>query len=256
MQTKKNGFTIVELLIVIVVIGILAAITITAFNGVQQRARDASAQSATTQVYKKIEVYRATNGTYPATLADIQISDGGSTTYSYNVVDSGRSACVSAQTGSSTYSMQNANTPLKGGCGQVVANYYDNRTLSGSPVLSRSEDLISNSWGGGSPDSSIPNDYFSAQWRTKVIPPVSGVYTFYTNTDDSAQLIVGDVTVIPWTSTGVRDATSTTVTLTANQATTVDYSMFEIGGNAYATLYWSYPGQSKTVIPSSAYVRL
>ena len=36
---KRRGFTIVELLIVIVVIGILAAITIIAYNGVQVRAK-------------------------------------------------------------------------------------------------------------------------------------------------------------------------------------------------------------------------
>ncbi|MDT4848954.1 type II secretion system protein G [compost metagenome] len=38
-KNKQNGFTIVELLIVIVVIGILAAITIVAYNGVQSRAQ-------------------------------------------------------------------------------------------------------------------------------------------------------------------------------------------------------------------------
>lgn len=37
---KQTGFTIVELLIVIVVIGILAAITVVAYNGIQERARD------------------------------------------------------------------------------------------------------------------------------------------------------------------------------------------------------------------------
>ena len=36
---KQKGFTIVELLIVIVIIGILAAITIVAYNGIQQRAQ-------------------------------------------------------------------------------------------------------------------------------------------------------------------------------------------------------------------------
>ena len=38
---KNSGFTIIELLIVIIVIAILAAITITAYNGVQAKARDA-----------------------------------------------------------------------------------------------------------------------------------------------------------------------------------------------------------------------
>lgn len=40
LKSKNAGFTIVELLIVIVVIGILAAITIVSFNGVQNRAKD------------------------------------------------------------------------------------------------------------------------------------------------------------------------------------------------------------------------
>ena len=39
-KTKNTGFTIVELLIVIVIIGILAAITIVAYNGIQNRAND------------------------------------------------------------------------------------------------------------------------------------------------------------------------------------------------------------------------
>lgn len=62
---KRQGFTIVELLIVIVVIGILAAITIVAFTGVQARARDAERASEAQSIYKAIEMYRADNGAYP-----------------------------------------------------------------------------------------------------------------------------------------------------------------------------------------------
>ena len=67
-KNKQNntGFTIVELLIVIVVIGILAAITIVAFNGVQQRARDAERTSDIKQLKKALEVFYAENSYYPA----------------------------------------------------------------------------------------------------------------------------------------------------------------------------------------------
>ena len=66
MITKQSGFTIVELLIVIVIIGILAAITIVAYNGIQQRARDAKMVSALQSANKKAQVEYNLNGTYPA----------------------------------------------------------------------------------------------------------------------------------------------------------------------------------------------
>ena len=62
---KNNGFTIVELLIVIVVIGILAAITIVAFNGVQKRARDSQRVSDAQGIVKALEQYKILNGSYP-----------------------------------------------------------------------------------------------------------------------------------------------------------------------------------------------
>ncbi len=60
-----GGFTIVELLIVIVVIGILAAITIVAFNGVQQRANNAAKFQAAASYGKSIQLYATQNNTLP-----------------------------------------------------------------------------------------------------------------------------------------------------------------------------------------------
>lgn len=63
---NSKGFTIVELLIVIVVIGILAAIVIVAFNGVQSSARLASVKSDLAGMAKQMELYKAkNNGQYP-----------------------------------------------------------------------------------------------------------------------------------------------------------------------------------------------
>lgn len=62
---NKHGFTIVELLIVIVVIGILAAITIVAFNGVQNRANDTAVKQDLKNFKTKMEAYRALNDIYP-----------------------------------------------------------------------------------------------------------------------------------------------------------------------------------------------
>ncbi len=62
---RLRGFTIVELLIVVVVIGILAAVTIVAFGSVQAKARDASRISKLNQLVKGIEQYYVQNGLYP-----------------------------------------------------------------------------------------------------------------------------------------------------------------------------------------------
>lgn len=65
-QTLSRGFTIVELLIVIVVIAILAAITIVAYNGVQKRAMNTARHAELTAWMKTFEAYKATNGAYPS----------------------------------------------------------------------------------------------------------------------------------------------------------------------------------------------
>lgn len=67
----QRGFTIVELLVVIVVIGILAAITIVSYNGITTRANTASAQSAAQSVIQKVEIYNAERGTYPYATSDL-----------------------------------------------------------------------------------------------------------------------------------------------------------------------------------------
>lgn len=78
---KRNrtspGFTIVELLIVIVVIAILAAISVVAYTGIQQRARQAAILSEVNQWKKAFKVYKAANGQYPSPVASGDPSTSG-----------------------------------------------------------------------------------------------------------------------------------------------------------------------------------
>ena len=62
---QQKGFTIVELLIVIVVIGILAALVIVTFSGIQQRARDTERKTDVNAIQGHVEAFYAQNGYYP-----------------------------------------------------------------------------------------------------------------------------------------------------------------------------------------------
>jgi len=64
-RRNNRGFTIVELLIVIVVIGILAALVIVTYTGIQQRARDTERKTDINAIHGQVEAYYAQNGSYP-----------------------------------------------------------------------------------------------------------------------------------------------------------------------------------------------
>jgi len=83
MKKTKSGFTIVELLIVIVVIGILAAITIVAYNGIQNRTNDAAIQSDLSNYAKKIRLAEADTGSLPVAgaIRTAGVSTGSSTAF-------------------------------------------------------------------------------------------------------------------------------------------------------------------------------
>jgi len=81
LRESNPAFTIVELLIVIVVIAILAAISIVAYNGVQNRASTASASDLATKVSDAAELVFAANGQYPqdSNHTDWFLTNGGET---------------------------------------------------------------------------------------------------------------------------------------------------------------------------------
>lgn len=109
---KQKGFTIVELLIVVVVIAILAAVTIVAYSGIRQRA-DATAQEADLASYQKaITIARNNTGQV------LRYITG--STYSLN-------ACVNA--GTNPGGVEPRDLPTSHGCWTA---YYANLTAIGN----------------------------------------------------------------------------------------------------------------------------
>ena len=81
MKTYGRGFTLVELLIVIVVISILAGVTVTAFRGVQGRAHMASAGAARASVVKLLKIYKQEHGGYPKPASNDTVCIGEAASY-------------------------------------------------------------------------------------------------------------------------------------------------------------------------------
>lgn len=109
-KRAASGFTIVELLIVIVVIGILAALVLNSFRGVQERARDTERRTDINAQAGQLEVYYTDNGGYP--VYDTQIGGTGADTWIQNNLK-GADLNAWRAPGQSTNSMVNSSTPTK-----------------------------------------------------------------------------------------------------------------------------------------------
>jgi general secretion pathway protein G len=71
LKKDNRGFTIVELLIVIVVIGILAGLVITTYNGIQQKARNTERTTDLKTLQAQLEAYFAENDSHYPSLTDL-----------------------------------------------------------------------------------------------------------------------------------------------------------------------------------------
>lgn len=127
----KHGFTIVELLVVIVVIGILATITIISYTGIRQRAVASLLQSDLDNASRQLKLDQVLNdGKYPTDLASanngrgIDHSPDSSLFYSADNTTNPSSFCITAVSGDQKYKVTNDSAPTSGVCldyGMVIS---------------------------------------------------------------------------------------------------------------------------------------
>jgi PA14 domain-containing protein len=129
-------------------------------------------------------------------------------------------------------------TPPPGGCakGQYLAEYYANRTLSGTPTFSRCETAIDYNWGSGGPGNGLGSDNFSVRW-TGQFDFGAGDHTFTATSDDGIRLWVGgSLLVDKWIDQPATTYTATRTMTAGTHEVRVEY--YEYGGEAVAQVSW------------------
>jgi prepilin-type N-terminal cleavage/methylation domain-containing protein len=124
---KQGGFTIVELLVVIVVISILVALTLPNLFGLQRRARDDTRKNDLKNVKSALEEYYSDHNAYPAALTDLSgftvpnDPQAPTKTYTYAAAPAG---CATAADDCTSYTLtadlENDDDPLADGSGNYV----------------------------------------------------------------------------------------------------------------------------------------
>lgn len=173
----------------IVVIGILAAITIVAYNGIQQRAVVASIQSDLEGAAKQLAIDQVTNSTYPATTAaanggqGLKASSNNSYSYTVNTAANPQTFCIAETNGSNIYSVTSTNNvPTASGC--VITNLILNPSAetsstgmyadTGSPTIGTSSTQAKQ----GTSSFVLTSTVVSTDVASVIIPAVQpGIYT-------------------------------------------------------------------------------
>ncbi len=149
---------------------------------------------------------------------------------------------------------------------QYKAEYFNNKTLSGSPTYVRCEGSINYDWGSGGPGNGIGNDNFSVRW-TGSINFSGGNYRFHVKSDDGIRLwIDGSPAIDKWFDQGPTEYTADRYNFSAGSHS-IKIEYYENGGGAVAKFWYeslgvSCPNQykaeyfnNKTLSGSPTYVR-
>ncbi|MDQ3008854.1 MAG: glycoside hydrolase family 6 protein [bacterium] len=115
---------------------------------------------------------------------------------------------------------------------EYKAEYFNNRRLSGTPVLVRSETQVQYDWGNGSPAPEVPSDNFSARW-SKTQEFAEGIYTFTMTADDGVRVLLDkEVLIDHWKDQAPTTSIVSVPVSAGSHKITIEY--YENGGGATA----------------------
>jgi beta-glucosidase len=123
----------------------------------------------------------------------------------------------------------------------LKAEYFTNKTLAGTPALSRIDREVDFDWGMSNPAPGIPADDFSARWIGKLVPTVSGKYRFGATADDGVRVFLdGKLITEDWSEHAPATVTGE-VTIEAGKSYDLKMEYYESKIGAVARLVWQPP---------------
>ena len=188
------------------------------------------------------------------TIPNAQLTNAGS----YSVVVSDPLGSVT----SATVLLAVGNTPAAGAGTGLKGDYFGNHYFSETngfstfpytvPNLTRTDTNVNFSWGSGSPDPSLPADWFFVRWTGQVQPQYSQDYTFYTTSDDGVRLwIDGKLIIDHWQTGGGQNYSAVVSNMVAGKKYDIRVEYFDQTSGATMILQWSSTSQLKEPIPTT-----
>jgi Domain of unknown function (DUF4347)/Glucose / Sorbosone dehydrogenase/PA14 domain/Calx-beta domain len=132
----------------------------------------------------------------------------------------------------------------------LTGEYFDNKDFTGSK-FTRVDPTVNFNWGLGSPDPRIGVDTFSVRWTGQVQSLYTGLYTFYSTTDDGVRVLINGQPVINRFVDQPATEARGTFQMVAGTKYDITMEYYENGGAASAQLAWSSAQQVKQIIPDS-----
>ena len=114
-----------------------------------------------------------------------------------------------------------------------TARYWNNKTMSGDPVLVRNESSVDYDWADNAPATGVNKDVFSARWQRVINFPVADTYRFNITTDDGMRLYVDGVLIIDsWWDSQVHSLSHDRYMSAGDHDVKIEY--YDAGGKAVA----------------------
>ncbi len=120
----------------------------------------------------------------------------------------------------------------------LQAEYFANKTLSGTPQLKRVDSHINFNWGSGSPAEGMPSDGFSVRWTGRIRATATGVGLIQARSDDGIRITWnGSSLLADWTDHTAK-VLQAKKSLKAGQTYTLKVEYYDSTGPAIAQVGW------------------